>query len=422
MKTFSEKGEKLLKALTEELAPFAGLRLGLAVSGGSDSRALLELAHAWALRTGSELAVATVDHKLREAAAAEAKQVGAICLAMGIPHEVLVWEGWDRQGNLQAEARRARYRLVDDWASCGGIAAVALGHTADDVAETFLMRLTRSAGVDGLAQMRPRFNRNGTVFVRPMLGMLRRDLQSFLREEGVDWIDDPSNVDTRFDRVKIREGLGQLGAMGLDTKKIAQSSAHLSAASEALSYYAAKEAREIISTADGDVQIDAERLQSLPSEMQRRLITASLAFVAPTDYAPRSRAVENLLPQLGDQAVATLGGCVLTLKGNEIRVMREASAATQIVRDPHDGVEWDQRWRIAGKFPTGSDVRALGEAGILQCPEWRETGRARRALLASPSIWNGDTLVAAPLARTETNFTAIPLRDKEDLLRNILSH
>ncbi len=124
--------------------------LGIAVSGGSDSLALLHLMVEWGR---APLRCVTVDHRLRDASAEEAAQVAEICAALGIAHDTLTWDGWDGQGNLAAEARRARYALLADWAVTHGLTGIALGHTQDDIAETLLMRLARRAGVDGLAAM-----------------------------------------------------------------------------------------------------------------------------------------------------------------------------------------------------------------------------------------------------------------------------
>ena len=108
-----------------------------------------------AVEAGCDVAVATVDHGLRPEAAAEAAEVAAICAGLGVPHEILHWH-WDGAGNLQDAARRGRMALLADWARRRGLRTVALGHTEDDIAETFLMRLARDAGVDGLAAMAAR--------------------------------------------------------------------------------------------------------------------------------------------------------------------------------------------------------------------------------------------------------------------------
>ncbi len=133
-----------------------GGAVGIAVSGGGDSIALLHLAQIWAVNNNVKVKVATVDHGLRSASASEAAGVASACALLGLDHRTLRWEGWHGQGDLQAVARNARQRLLADWARSVGIETVLLGHTMDDQAETVLMRLGRGSGVDGLSGMRGR--------------------------------------------------------------------------------------------------------------------------------------------------------------------------------------------------------------------------------------------------------------------------
>ena len=179
-------------------------KIGVAVSGGSDSLALLFLLHEWAQ---VPIAAATVNHGLREEAQSEVELVAGVCDDLGIPHRALKWQGWDGKGNLQDQARQNRYSLLADWARGERCETVALGHTMDDQAETFLMRLARSSGIDGLSGMDGRIWRNDQRFDRPLLSVRRAELQDYLTQRGVDWVDDPSNEDERFDRVKARKAL-----------------------------------------------------------------------------------------------------------------------------------------------------------------------------------------------------------------------
>ena len=184
---------------------------GVAVSGGGDSVALLLLARDWAARAGRAVEAVTVDHGLRPGSAGEAAEVAALCARIGVPHDVLAWRGWDGNGNLQDNARRARRSLIADWARSRDVGAVALGHTLDDQAETLVMRLARGSGVDGLAAMAAESRAEGIVWLRPMLGLRRADLRAWLMAEGVGWAEDPSNEDEGFARVRVRRALDVLG-------------------------------------------------------------------------------------------------------------------------------------------------------------------------------------------------------------------
>ncbi|MBM4438672.1 MAG: tRNA lysidine(34) synthetase TilS, partial [Actinobacteria bacterium] len=133
------------------LAP--GTRVAVAVSGGADSLALTLLADEWARRTGRSIAALTVDHGLRPDSAAEASQVGAWLAAARIRHEVLRWEGQKPRSGIHAAAREARYRMLTSWCRENDVRDLLLAHHRDDQSETFLMRLARGSGPDGLAAM-----------------------------------------------------------------------------------------------------------------------------------------------------------------------------------------------------------------------------------------------------------------------------
>lgn len=216
-------------------------RLALAVSGGPDSTALLLLA---AAAIPGRVAAATVDHGLRPESAAEAADVAALCARLGVSHATLAVEVG--AGNIQSEARSARYRAMAEWARGQGLAALATAHHADDQAETLIMRLNRASGVAGLAGARPRGQVPGEdlTLLRPMLDWRRAELGEVVRAAGLVAAEDPSNANDRFDRVRIRKALAD--ADWLDVAAIAQSAAHIAEADAALDWMAALEWRSCV--------------------------------------------------------------------------------------------------------------------------------------------------------------------------------
>lgn len=208
--------------------------LGLAVSGGPDSLALLLLAHA---ALPGEIAVASVDHGLREEAASEAALVGEICAALDVPFTPLRVE--ISQGNLQARAREARYQALGEWAEKRELGALATAHHADDQAETLLMRLSRGSGLAGLAGVRASSHVPGhedLLLIRPLLGWRKAELREIVASAGITPALDPSNQDPSFDRVRVREHLAE--HQWLDPKQLAQSASNLGEAWLALQWFA----------------------------------------------------------------------------------------------------------------------------------------------------------------------------------------
>ncbi len=394
--------------------------IGVAVSGGGDSTALLHLMHHWAGGAGVTLHAVTVDHGLRDAAAGEAKTVARICAGLGINHSTLHWTGWDGKGNLQDQARRARYGLMAGWARERGIEMIALGHTVEDQAETFLMRLARGSGVDGLSGMASRRHADGVTWVRPVLLQRRQDLRDYLQRHGIGWIDDPTNEDERFDRVKIRKAMQVLADLGMDAERLAGTAQDLGIARCALELQTQEVAERTVAIENGDVVLDRRQYRQLPLEIRDRLTTHALCWVSSAKYRPRRAALSDVGYAILKGKASTLHGCLITANKNSIRITREYQAVKDTVCATD--ATWDNRWRLIGPHETGLEIRALGAAGLAECPEWRATGMPRRSLLASPAVWKKDSLIAAPLAGLGNGWRTKALFGLDHFISSIISH
>lgn len=357
-----------------------------------------------ALEAGFAPEAVTVNHGLRPEAADEADFVARFCAGRGIAHSTLHWDGPQARGNLMDAARRARLRLIGAWAQGRGLSQVALGHTADDQAETFLMRLAREAGTEGLAGMRPAFDAEGVRWVRPFLAQTRADLRAYLRQREIGWIDDPSNLDDRFDRVRARKALKALKPLGISVERLTAVVHNIAMTEAALGVGLQRLAGDHLRILSGDVVIAAEGFgQAFGPEMQRRVVNAALVWVSGAAYAPRAAKVKDFLCSWRDRRDRTLHGCRITMRESEIRITREAKAVAGL-RVPVGSV-WD-RWRLEGPAEAGLEIAALGAEGLKQAKAWRQSGMPRPSLLASPAVWRGEMLVSAPLAGLENGWKA----------------
>lgn len=387
----------LMQAVAGALADDGAGMVGVALSGGGDSMALLDLARRVQIARGRRVCAVTVDHRLRPESADEARLAAGQCAAIGVSHQILVWDHGAIAGNLQDQARRARYSLIGDWARGRGISHVLLGHTADDQAETFLMGLARGAGLDGLSGMRARWtDQAGITWVRPLLGITRNALRDHLTRRGIGWTDDPSNDNDRFTRVKARRVLAALAPLGITGAGLATVAGHLAQAQAALQQTARDVARRIASERAGGLTFDRAALLAEPPEIGRRLLIAALRFVSGAGHPPRQADLARLMLALADGRHATLMGCRIRTSDSAVQIQRE-ERAVRAISTPTTAL-WDGRWRLTGPHHSTLTARALGSAGLALCPDWRARGLARALLLASPAIWQENRLIAAPLA------------------------
>jgi tRNA(Ile)-lysidine synthase len=307
--------ERFAAELDELISP--NIRIGVAVSGGPDSLALLLLANA--TRPG-QVEAATIDHRFREESRAEAEAVAELCARLGVPHVILTarWEDLPASA-IQERARKERYRLLAYWAEERGLGALVTAHHAEDQAETLLMRLARGSGVKGLAAMRRKSVTPGAHLrlARPLLDWRREELEQVCDQAGIVPIRDPSNLDERFERVRIRRMLHE--TEWLDPAAVARSAANAAAADDALDWAAAMEWKSRVADRNGGYSYRAD---DVPAEVLRRVIVRALRKLGTEgDRDVRGPELDRLIAALRDGGTATLRG-VLCRGGKEWRFSR----------------------------------------------------------------------------------------------------
>ncbi|MFT3938943.1 tRNA lysidine(34) synthetase TilS [Rhodopseudomonas sp.] len=305
----------------------------LAVSGGPDSLALMWLAARWrkALKQGPALAVVTVDHGLRPEAAAEARAVKRLAASLDLPHRTLRWNGDKPRTGIQAAARGARYRLLAQAAKTLGASHVMTAHTRDDQAETVLMRLSRGSGIAGLAAMAREIERDGVVLARPLLDVPKARLVATLTKARIAFATDPSNVDPRFTRPRLRELMPQLAAEGCDARSLVRLAARAARADAALELMTdgAEQFLETLDAGAGRPGVDARAFLALAAEIQIRLLLRALArdgHEGPAELGKVEALAETLKQAAAGRAPTagkirlkqTLAGAVITLTSDRL--------------------------------------------------------------------------------------------------------
>jgi tRNA(Ile)-lysidine synthase len=295
--------------------------VAVAVSGGSDSVALLA---ALARLRGPKVSALTVDHGLRPESSLEGTTVSKWAADMGVPHVTLVWEGAKPATGIQAAAREARYRLLTAWCRANDAAQLLTAHTQDDQAETVLMRLARTSSIESLAGIAKHGEWDGVKVFRPLLGVSRNELRRFLTAIGQGWIDDPSNGDERFERVRIRQLMPALAEAGIGSERLAELAARCSEASEAI----ARSARLWLQTffqepTPGRGAFQPEDLAKAPGPVRIAVLRLILKNHGGGQQPERAE-VERLADWVTGQGTGrTLGGAVFRRSKGGITVCRE---------------------------------------------------------------------------------------------------
>ncbi|HQT47377.1 MAG TPA: tRNA lysidine(34) synthetase TilS, partial [Acidocella sp.] len=321
------------------LGPFGPApRLACAVSGGADSTALVLLAQAWAARHEGSVLALIVDHGLRAESAAEAAQTAARLHGRGIAAQILTLSGI-RAPALQEKARRARFAALTQAALDAGCLHLLLGHHAADQSETLAMRARRGAGGgEGIAAWSAR---NGVVLLRPLLEFSPADLRVYLAAHGMGWVEDPSNQNPKFERVRLRQAMLPPRAADAAPRRVREAEA-----AAFLAGYASLRR-------EGFALLDA------PSAPPAAL-GALIRVLGGADYPPAQRALARLAANLRPE---TLGGVRIVPAGRlgaGWLLAREPAACAAPV-PAHPGVLWDNRFRLEILYKSATSFGALGE-------------------------------------------------------------
>lgn len=383
----------------------ASARLAVAVSGGADSLCLAAL-----LKDVQPVVALVVDHCLRPSSAAETQLTSDRLAALGVESEVLVWR-YDQlpTANIQAVAREARYGLMSEWCNANQIEFLCTAHHMDDQAETMMLRMARGSGVYGLAGMAgTRDLGRGVTLVRPLLGVPKNRLIATLNMKNLKWVEDPSNQNEIFDRVKIRNLLADPPLEGFRADRLAATAQRMRRSREALEFYQRQWLSDAVEfSGAGYAVLDKAKFNDVPEDIYLRALNSVIQFSGGGGYAPRFEKLMRLAGALTDDGFSghTLSGVKFApFADGKILVTREISAMEKAKSISSDAL-WDGRFVVGetGEAPGHNLlIGPLGDAGRKIIVEHFAdmSGDAftipKQALPTLPAIFEGERLIAVP--------------------------
>jgi tRNA(Ile)-lysidine synthase len=392
-----------------------------AVSGGSDSTALLLLLQEHLLRHApkTRLVAVTVDHALRPESAAEAAGVARLCDKLGVAHRTLKWTGDKPATGLAAAAREARHQLLAEAAAAESTDLVLTGHTADDQAETVLMRQARGetgSNGRGLAGIAPATLFDGkTWFARPLLAVRREALRGFLSQKQVRWIDDPSNINQRYERPRVRTKLAEA-----DGEEAIAAALDIAAGAgrerERLGNAAAELIRERADhLAPGLLRLRPDFLRTKDADAAVYAVRILLAVTGGTPHLPDEARTEALYRRLAVEGSvrAVLSRTLADRRSAGIFLLREARGLPAM-GEVRDGIVWDGRYRIFSPRPPPHHLLPLGKKDPAAVPE-SLLQKAAAAQPALPPDWTAVPILA-PWARYLPSFDLVPAQAMAELI------
>ena len=387
--------------------------MAVGVSGGADSLALLVLLSRYC---GRGLFALSVDHGLRAEAAQEVRHVARVARRLGVPHVILR----HRRAALssQAAARHIRFDLLTSWCRRNGVSYCALAHHQADQAETFLFRLARGSGVDGLAAMHTQRIDQGVHFIRPLLDVPRARLEAVLLQAGVSWREDPSNHDPVYSRTHLSSALGILADEGLSADRLVRASAGAARLrlilSEAADDFLRREAEF---ASGGYCWLERDAFYALPRPLGERVLGYILRRIGGRKFRPSAAKLDNFYKSSGAGGLSagrTLAGCRIVPRGARLLIFREFADIGAPIRLRSGGEAiWDRRFhvRVSGACGERFEVAQLGSAQL----GGRDLGDVETSIPpivrpCLPALWREGCLVSVPHLGLEADRLAVATR------------
>jgi tRNA(Ile)-lysidine synthase len=322
-------------------------KVAVAVSGGADSMCLALLLSRFCKLNNIDLTAVTVDHKLREESTKEAADVASCMNSFGIKHWVLTWDhNASISSNIQEKARESRYELLSKYCGEHEINHLFIAHNYDEQAETVMMNILRGSGIDGIAGIWPESIRSGIHILRPLLNFKKSEIIEFLETEGINWFEDPSNLNTKFDRIKIRQLLKKFDHNNHLIDRLNLLAQNAKRAKDFFDIYVERVFKEKCEWGEfGFISIAHSDFLALEEEIKLRLLNKIIKYIHNDQFFPPVR-LDSLKLFLDTMKNHTLAKCKIIFQ-NEVMYFYKEPKFIEAQKELVKGCNiWDGRYEI----------------------------------------------------------------------------
>ncbi len=278
-------------------------KIAVAVSGGSDSMALCLLTCGFAKKHNIEMTALTVNHNLRREAGKEALKVNKWLSKYSIKHEILEYKGNVPKSNIEAIAREYRYELIFDYMKKNKIEYLLLGHNMDEQRETFFLNLSRGSGVYGLSAMPEIFKKNSINLIRPMLVFTKDEIKYYLKKQKQKWVEDPSNKDKKYKRVRIRKLKKLIDELEFSNDRLLKTMNNMARTRDAIEFFVERLVKESVTKEKENIKIQRDKFISYPDEVSLRAIASIIQSFSKAKYPPRFESLEIVLDKIKNKTL-----------------------------------------------------------------------------------------------------------------------
>ena len=386
-------------------------KIAIAVSGGIDSMVLMKISSLSKKIKSNNIHILTINHDLRKGSKEETLFVRKEADKLGLKVSILTWKGKKPKSGIQEKARKKRHNLLFNYCKKNNISDLFFAHHLDDQIENFIFRMFRGSGIVGLTSFSNFSKIDKINLIRPLIDTPKSDLLLFAKKQKIEWIEDPSNLNLDFDRVKIRNVLKNFYDSGFDKKLFLKSIRKLKSINEDIELLTGDYITKYIEVYENIyVSIKKEFFSNSPKEIQMRVIKNCISFFAPEQlYSPKDIKIINILnwikcnPKVDSK---TLGGTLFKKNNNVIILYKEVNKLSHIKPvniSKSEFKSWDNRFLVKSNVKIDGKISYLGPEGVKILKSKKiDVNKAKKnapiaAIYSSPAIWQKKRLISAPI-------------------------